>query len=293
VTSSIHKVMLIYPRFETPLLKKGLYYTAIPLGLAYLAAGLEKNGYSASAVDCNIEPMSPQELAGKIAEHQPDIVGIYVTSLGLRYVKTLIDTLRGGGVGSTIPKIAVGGPHISADPQSSQLLGADTYFSGESEEGFVEYCKNGATAASITCGLADDLDSLPYPARHIFKQDKYGFTSIIASRGCPFNCIYCGMAGTPYRRRSLPNIRGELDLLQETKTTRTIDFADDTFTLDRQYAWDIASLMAENKTPWACTTRADHVDRELIAHMAECGCRHISFGLESGSQRVRYASARG
>lgn len=199
-----------------------------------------------------------------------------------------------GGALSPIsgPLIAVGGPHIAADPETSSLLGADVLFSGEVERAFAGYCQAAVAgetppSGTIRCAESADLDALPYPARHLFHQESYRFTSLAASRGCPFQCSYCGMAGTRIRRRSVGNISREVESLAAGRP-KSIDFADDVFTFDRQYALDIAAVMKPHGIPWACTSRADLVDADLLAHLADSGCAHISFGVESGNEKVRH-----
>jgi len=335
VTSSIHsEVILVYPPFEQPICKAGRYYTGLPLGIAYLAASLERRGISVSVFDCNVEPYQPEKLASTIVDCGPKVLGITVTSPGLRYARELISQVRSQSVGRGTPSIAVGGRHIGADPGSSRLLGADTLFVGEADVAFAEYCSGGygrvqstvsggvdgycrlqSTVSSggsttisgdgserpsalsarepggpsiVSCGVVEDLNSLPYPSRHLFKEKLYRHTPVAASRGCPYKCIYCAGGGCVYRRRSGGNVGGEVKELVDNHHTKSIDFVDDTFTLERDYAISICDIMREFDIPWACTTRADLIDSELIKRMSDAGCMHISFGVESGSERVRY-----
>ncbi|MFH1055044.1 MAG: radical SAM protein [Candidatus Altiarchaeota archaeon] len=286
------EVVLVYPPYEDVMFHGGAYFTSIPLGVAYLAAVLEESGISVSVIDCSVEKVDVGGLARRILDAKPKVLGISVTSLSLRFVKRLIDEVREGGRTSTIPKIAVGGPHIGADTGSSLLLGADVCFSGEADYSFAEYCKgviDGGDGVSgiINCGLVNDINHLPYPARHLFDEKRYRFVPIMASRGCPCNCMYCGMAGTPYRKRGLDSIRGEVEGMSRGRCLISLDFADDVFTLDRQHTMEIADLMEEYNLSWACTTRADMVEGELLRYMGKRGCRHISFGVESGSEEIR------
>jgi radical SAM superfamily enzyme YgiQ (UPF0313 family) len=271
--------------------RNGRFFTSIPLGLAYLAAKIEENRLSVAVFDCNIDPKRPKEVANAILQKAPKVVGISITSPSVAYAKKMIMELREGGNTSTIPLIAVGGPHIFQDMSSSMLLGADAYFRGEADDKFAEYCVKACSGepskqSLFECGVIGDLDALPNPARHRFDQDKYQFASVLASRGCPFTCTYCGMACTSFRKRSIGNIQKEVHVLS-TQGCKTLNFADDVFTLDRGYAMEIASLMKGHGIAWSCTTRADLVDRQLLAHMAQCGCRYISFGVESGNEAVR------
>ncbi|MBD3388686.1 MAG: radical SAM protein [Candidatus Altiarchaeales archaeon] len=284
------RILLVYPPYEKPLMRQGLHYTSIPLGVGYLASVLEASGFEVSVVDCNIRESSPEGMAESIGELKPDIVGLTITSPGLRYAYKLISELREGGLTSTI-RVAAGGPHVTADPGASTCLGADLYFTGESEYAFRDYCvsrrENAGRNNIIESGLIGDLDCLPYPARHLFNGGSYRFTPVAASRGCPFNCGYCGISGTQYRKRSIANVRGEIEHLASFNT-RSVDFTDDIFTLDRPYARGVAEVMGEYGMGWSCTTRADLVDGGILEHLADNECRHISFGVETGVERIRY-----
>jgi anaerobic magnesium-protoporphyrin IX monomethyl ester cyclase len=203
----------------------------------------------------------------------------------------LIGELRDRGVTSAI---AVGGAHIGADQNSSRLVGADTYFMGEAEEEFTKYCKTGVngeyTRDFIRCQSTSSLDSLKHPARHLFKKG-YMFTPVLTSRGCPFSCIYCSMAAHPYRKRGVEGLRKEIKEIVGSGC-KSVDIADDVFTLDRVHAIEVSNLLDEAGLSWHASTRADLVDSEMIKHMAACGCTHLSFGVESGSQKIRYSTGK-
>ena len=292
-SSIVSDVVLVYPPHEEPIYKGGRFYTSIPLGIAYLAANLEKSGISVRCLDCNVGGKEVREVALNILESRPKVVGISVTSPALRYIRRLVSELSRGGDTSSIPLIAVGGPHIGADATSSGILGADAFFVGEADSVFADYCRralNDRAAAKpgyVESEALNDLDVLPYPARHLFPENKYRFTSIAASRGCPFSCWYCGMRCTGYRRRNIANIAGEVDDVIFKYNPRSLDFVDDVFTLNRDYAVKVAETIGEHELPWACTTRADLLDEGLVARLASSGCKHISFGVESGNQEIR------
>ena len=143
----------------------------------------------------------------------------------------------------------------------------------------------------------DDYDSLPIPAYDLLSGfDNYfintpagkPFTIMYTSKGCPYGCIFCTVARTKWKKRSATGILAELRYLRENYGIKTVSFFDETFTIDRKRALDIANGIRDAglNIRWYCNTRVELVDEELLAAMYRGGCRGISFGIESGSQSV-------
>jgi anaerobic magnesium-protoporphyrin IX monomethyl ester cyclase len=142
-----------------------------------------------------------------------------------------------------------------------------------------------------------DYDSLPLPAYDLLPSlEPYfvtapagkPFTILYTSKGCPFRCSFCTVAGTPWKMRTAGPILEELKLLKERYKLRTASFFDETFTFNRKRVEELSRRMKEEDLDikWYCNTRAHLVDRELLDLMHSAGCRGISFGIESGSQRI-------
>jgi magnesium-protoporphyrin IX monomethyl ester (oxidative) cyclase len=146
-----------------------------------------------------------------------------------------------------------------------------------------------------------DLDEIPYPARHLFQLDKYerkmefldvepvDIMSII--RGCPFNCAFCEtkkMWGPTCRFFSPKRVVEEVKFMMDKYGSKGIYFINDNFTIRKKETLELCELMKQEKLDlqWICDTRADMVNRELLAKMREAGCKTIWFGVESGSPRV-------
>jgi radical SAM superfamily enzyme YgiQ (UPF0313 family) len=140
----------------------------------------------------------------------------------------------------------------------------------------------------------EDLDSLPWPARHLFDMNVYNRnrdTKMITSRGCPYRCIYCSTArfhGSKFRAVSAERVIDEMEYLINTYKLKSISFADDIFTLDRQRTYRICQIINEKglQVKWGCSTRVDRVDQELLTVMHKAGCNQIFYGIESVSQQV-------
>ncbi len=112
------------------------------------------------------------------------------------------------------------------------------------------------------------------------------FTIIYTSKGCPFNCLYCTVAGTKLKRRSSNSIINEIQLLKNKYGIRTISFFDETFTINRKRTLELCQELKKLNIKWYCNTRADLVDEELLMIMYKSGCRGLSLGVESGSEQI-------
>jgi len=152
-----------------------------------------------------------------------------------------------------------------------------------------------------------DLDRLPFPAHHLYKIERYtnlqprtdgldpharAYT-IVTSRGCPYQCIYCSKAvtGNTWRPRSPENVIDEWRTLVVDLRATEIGVTDDVMTLDIKRAKRICQLLIDeglNTVPWITVhgIRADNTDLELLQLMKAAGCKRVGFGVESGNQRV-------
>ena len=111
---------------------------------------------------------------------------------------------------------------------------------------------------------------------------------IYTSKGCPFQCTYCTVAKTPFYLKSSKSVIEELTELYNRYDVRLISFFDETFTINRQRTIEICKSIKSSfpALHWYCNTRVNLVDPELLLIMYDSGCRGISFGVESGSQRI-------
>jgi radical SAM superfamily enzyme YgiQ (UPF0313 family) len=145
----------------------------------------------------------------------------------------------------------------------------------------------------------ENLDSLPIPSRELIDMKKYSAhlktqntpaTTIMTSRGCPFQCIYCSkpITGSKLRSVSPENVIKEIEHLINNYGIKEIIFYDDSFTLDRERAIKICDLIIQKniRIKWQCETRVNLVDEGLLKKMKQAGCATIAYGIESGSNRV-------
>lgn len=275
-----------------------------PLHLAYLASSLEKANIGVYIIDAAALDLSDEKVIKLLKKYKPKIVGIYVNSFFLPIVNNLIQKIR-----SDVDCIIVlGGPHITHQPSSIIKLGADYGFSGEAEKSLVEFInsknrkktpglihKLGKTVKINSTEFIKDLDSLPFPARHLLPNEKYYMpffdgktTTMMPSRGCTFNCIFCGGTKRKYREVSVERVLGEIENII-SMGFKYIQMQDDTFSLNKRRVSKICKEIIKRRLDitWGCETRADFLDKSLIYLMKKAGCTNVQFGVESGSEKVR------
>jgi len=148
----------------------------------------------------------------------------------------------------------------------------------------------------VAAEVSDDLDSLPWPARHLVPHDRYRyvfqtrhrFTTMISSRGCPFRCSFCDktISGSAWRARSADDVVGELEEVRGRYDIGSVCIFDDNFTLRRRRVEAICEEILRRglDIDWKCEARVDGITQELAKLMARAGCRTVAFGLESGNQ---------
>jgi anaerobic magnesium-protoporphyrin IX monomethyl ester cyclase len=266
-----------------------------PFNLMYLGAIAENCGWQAKIVDMKEDD-----------DYIPEATIYGVTSTSPQWYNTVNLSKRLAREHPDSMKI-VGGPHISAEPQN---LG-DTMFNlavlGEGEialQGLLDNftCFDPLNSMRVIWGApVKDLDSVPFPARHLVDWSKYKrgifvgkrmvaeAVSIISSRGCPFHCIFCGsniIFGRRTRFRSIYNVVAEIKHVIKTMGYRGFNFHDDTFCLNKKRVIDMAREFAKLDIVWRCLSRADTVDEQVLNAMYDSGCRELILGVESGSQKI-------
>lgn len=285
-----------------------------PLGLLYLAKVLEKEGHSVEIIDFCVEKFSKERLQKTLPSM--DAVGITVRSYEIKSVFMISDLIK--KTDYNIP-IIVGGPHCTIQPQQALLeTQADICVEGEAEniitkiadalEGEINlanipgvyYKDKGLVKKGPPTEIIDDLDSIPFPARHLVNQYDYGtfqgvsiykgkVTSISTSRGCPFNCRFCTNPAITkiYRLRSAENVVEEIKEIEQKYDS--IQIVDENFLVNKKRANRILDLIIKEKYDielgiWGI--RIDAADEYLFKKMKKAGVKFVVFGIESGNQDV-------
>jgi radical SAM superfamily enzyme YgiQ (UPF0313 family) len=290
-----------------------------PLGICYLAAMLEKEGYDVNIIDAEAERLTIDALVKKVEELKPSVIGLTCTTPMVASVKRTADALK-----SRLPesKIIVGGPHVTAVPED--LLKEkyiDIAVIGEAEHTIVEllkiikenaslknckgiaYKEDGEIVKTELRPLICDIDALPLPARHLLKIDKYrhstivehktkkNYTNIMSARGCPFRCIFCGSRttfGGIARFRDPKLVVDEMEECYNKYDIGMFGFSDDTLTLKKEHIMAICNEIIGRKLDivWFAQSRVNTVDKEMLELMKKAGCEAVHYGYESGSQEI-------
>jgi len=279
-----------------------------PLGIGYLVAVLKKEHQVKVAHYQKFEHVDPT-LPDLINSFRPDLVGLTCTTFNRGNVRKVASVIK-----KYCPniKVVLGGVHASFLPdQMLNGYGADAVVIGEGEYTSLELCRaleNGTSLDDVK-GIAfkragsvvvtpprppiENLDELPMPdydfAEHLMKTSGMGF--IITSRGCPVRCIFCSTSsywGQNVRKTSVARVVDEMEYLIDRYKVRKIFFHDDTFNLGTERVKEICYQIMRRKIniEWAVDCRVTPASQEMVDLMAEAGCRHICWGVETGSDTM-------
>jgi len=283
-----------------------------PLGLMYIAAYLKRNSvHEVFLLDSQVEDLSVPQILAQVDRINPDVVGITAWTDYWYDITRLIEGIKRRNRGT---HVSLGGPHASVFPKLSlDHPGVDSIILGDGEAPFlalVDALSGGSSPRGIP-GLFlkgdeanaenssfywhENLDELPFPARTALPLQNYTSvlgkerlaTTMVTSRGCPFQCIFCKLHYQRTRLRSADNVVEEFQEIRGLGI-REIELYDDTFSVSRQRVIDICQELERRKlgVNWMCRDRVDNVDEETLSWMKRAGCSRIHLGVESGSDRT-------
>lgn len=324
---------MVYPKFQSR-------QTALfPLGLGYIGASLEKEGIDVSLIDCPTEGyqtfvdigkdrvvygLTPDDVRSLIERDRPDAIGLSCLFSVLE--KRMIQIAQ---IAKEVdPNIVVmcGGPHVSAFHRRLMMEPAIDYcLPGEGEEtvvalvralnngdsleaiGALSYRVGGRIIEQPRTRWIEDLDRLPYPARHLVDMEHYfriaepqglrldgeravRAVQLTTSRGCPFQCTYCGKDvtwGKSYRTHSAGYVLDEIEHVIETYGAQRIAFQDDNFTADMDRAAQICDGMVERgfNISWEAPNGlgVNFLSPELLEKMKASGCHSFTIAVEAAT----------
>jgi len=287
-------------------------FIAPTIGLVQLAAVLEADHVDVDIVDCNASRLSWDDLQRVIADRRPTLVGASAMTTFMPTAARVMQMAKGIDK-STIT--VVGGPHVTFLPEETlqNHRQIDIVGRGEGERVIAELvrCLDGPGNLAQVPGIAFrengqivqtplpapvDLDELPLPAYHLLPMQAYyfivfeKFCTVLSSRGCPFNCVFCaerGFWGPGWRPRD-PHIVGEeLELLNTKYGRESIWFGDDCFNVDGEHMGQICEeiLRRDLKLNWYYQGRADLLikHQEYLPLMRRAGNMMVQIGIEANS----------
>jgi len=292
-----------------------------PLSLAYCAAVLENAGHDVDILDAVALGLKPAKVLEWVCARDYNLIAVNTATPSIADDLSMADALK-----DAVPRafVVLLGPHVSIfSEEALRQSRADAVVRGEPEYTLVEVANtlaqglpieeiSGLTVRSdndiLHCDdrpLINDLDSVPFPARHLLPMEKYRsavwgkkpFTTMLTSRGCSFGCSYCPYRighGTKWRARSPRNVVDEIEECVQRYGVRELLFRDPLFTADQDRAIEISDLIVARgiKVDWRCETRVDLASEEMIKAFARAGCKEINFGVESGSVEILKAVKR-
>ena len=296
-------------------LGKGMEAGWISHGLAHLSSAAKREGFEIDLIDLRALK-GWDDFRADIEKRRPDVTGLTMMSVDFNPVMQCVNIIK--EINPAIVTV-VGGPHptlaldeVAANPNIDYIV---------THEGEITFPKLLAAIRDgrppeerVLQGEMPVLDDLPFPDRDLFLDEwrRWGydldspeapfiqelpspFLTLIAGRGCKYNCNFCQPAerilfGRKVRRRSAANVIAELKLLRDKYHFASFMFHDDTLTEDREWVREFCRLYQEEKftQPFFCQSRADIIVRheDMVELMARVGCQGYFIGFESGNDRV-------
>ncbi len=301
--ASIMKILLVYPYFLDNRMDEA-DISAVPMGLFHVGAMLRANGYAVDILNVYNLGRAPHKIYQVLSDVNPDVVGFSILHANrwggidiARMVKKINENaiVVFGGVGATF----LWEHFLTHFPQ------VDFVVRGEGEHSFLELVrflekKEGDLPENIRglafrrsnkpCKTEDrepvaDLDTLPMPAEY------FTFQHLSITRGCPENCTFCGSPEFWQRRVRFHSADYFVDQIAHlhARGVRFFFVSDDTFTLKRKLVLDVCRQIIQRRLDinWVAISRVDCVDEEMLRWMRRAGCTQVSYGVESGSRKIR------
>ena len=314
-------ILLVTPSQQSELKNRNLKIVRgllPPLGIGYIAAVLENAGHVVKIIDAQVMGYDYNDIIQCADAFGPDILGISVVTT---VVSEAYELARNFKRKFSAVKVVLGGAHPTCFPEETMALGPeiDAAVIGEGEyimldlvnaltrgQGLAEirgiYYRNtnGEIIKNLPSEKEVDLETLPFPARHLYPFSRYSSssfekrlfpaTSLFASRGCDYaRCTFCCRSGKmkrKYRTQSPAKTIEEIRFLVKVYGMKTIIFYDDDLFSNEVWLEDFCRLMLREpyRIIWSCWGRSDTIKFELLKLAKAAGCWCVTCGFESGNQ---------
>jgi len=284
---------------------------SVPLSIVFLGTFLEHQGYQVRLFDEQIELLTESRIQDMVNEFHPGVIGFTCTTPGMARAHEIAADIKKI---NPVIKVVMGNIHPTVLPEETlKDPNVDLVVRGEGEFTFLEYLQaleqqgdvtkingishrlNGKFNHTENRNYEKDLDVFPPVNWKLLTDhhDSYSIEWILTSRGCPYKCVFCSarsVSGYKYRFNSPQRVIKEVDVVVQNYGMKFFSFADDNFVVRKERTREICKLLIERgyhkETTWLCQTRADAVNESLLQLMREAGCEYISFGIETGTQRL-------
>ncbi|MFA7673964.1 MAG: radical SAM protein [Clostridia bacterium] len=243
-----------------------------PPSIGYLQSALKWYGIDVVVKDLS-EAMADNE--------QYDITGVSFHSFSVKYARQIRDKIKG--------HLICGGHHPSALPEQMLLIGYDQVVIGEGENAIIDIINGNRNniVKDVEHKYFPTINDLPFPDYTGFKYNSPHGTIIVSSRGCPFDCCFCGSTNFWHHKwfmRSANNVIKEIEQRKKEGFNSCL-FHDDNFLVNKERVKEICSHL-DKSFQWECQARAESLTDNLCKILKESGCRKIHLGIESLSQEA-------
>ena len=286
-------------------------WSVASLGPAFLGGMLRAHGHECTLLRVGME-MGVADIEAAVREFRAGLIGVSATTRQWLRTRALLEELRER---LNVPVI-LGGLHATFSPEEVlHHVGVDYVCLGEGEAALLELVEvleaSGHPAVRSVDNIwikgqarpkirppIEPIDSIPFAARDLL-DERWGVVHMSTQRGCPFPCTYCAarmydqlyseLGGPSYgRRRSHENVLAELRALRAAGPLNYVVFLDDTFTIHHGWVREFCRVYgAELAVPFSLHARVETVNERMLGELGAAGCKHIVYGVESGSERVR------
>jgi radical SAM superfamily enzyme YgiQ (UPF0313 family) len=259
-----NNITLIFPS-SSFLINQGVFP---PLGIMCLSGALKDAGVDVQCLDFGIG--HTKEMA------EFDTVGISFTTPQRREAFELIKYYK--SLGKTV---IVGGAHATHMSAECFKHGADFVVCGYGEKGLLNYFNR----FSLDVYYPPDRDSLPLE-KYNYTIDGEVATTIMTSRGCPYDCLFCGRIDKSFEMLSYTQVIQEIEDINAIYGYKAFMIFDDVFTINIKRLYHISEAFRHSGFKFRCFSRANLINPTTCDLLHNMGVVEVGLGIESGSQKI-------
>lgn len=294
----------------------------LPFITAYAATVVKAAGYDVSVTDIWAESTDFKHIEKKIMVDLPEIIIAEIPMPAADAVQEILQSIKkdtsaiiiaiGSAAAAMYSLMLHKGSAVDfcviGEPENTLVELIKTLDNGGRTDGIkgIAYCFGDEVINTGQREYIDDLDKLPYIDYGLFKKDRYAYFSLpvtvfgrtrwgfmLTSRGCPYSCIYCSPElrqsfGSEYRSQTPERVVDEMEYLVKNEKVNAIYIADDIFNHDMDRVIKICDEIINRnlKVKWVAQIKLIKLESAMLKKMKKSGCRGLSAGVESGSNRI-------